>query len=80
MSAELKSAGGSIALIVFGIAAFFIDTKWLLILVAAALLIWYGTAPALTKERSELNARVKMANRPGSRQPERLCDPGRGRA
>jgi hypothetical protein len=52
MSAEFKSTGGSIALILFGIAAFFVGTKWLLILVPAALLVWYGAMPILRSGRN----------------------------
>jgi hypothetical protein len=54
MSAQSKkSIGWTTVLIVFGLAAIYVGTKLLVILIPAALLIWYGIAdPLLHNERN----------------------------
>jgi hypothetical protein len=54
MSAKSKkSAGWTIVLVMFGFAALFAGTKILIVLIPAALLIWYGIAqPMLRSDRN----------------------------
>jgi hypothetical protein len=54
MSAKSKkSVGWTIVLIMFGFAALFAGTKVLIVLIPAALLIWYGIAqPMLRSDRN----------------------------
>jgi hypothetical protein len=53
MSAQSKkSMGWTIVLMTFGLAAFFAGTRALVVLIPAALLIWYGIAlPMLRSNR-----------------------------
>jgi len=53
MSANLrKSIGGASVLILFGLVALFGGEKWLVALIPAAMLVWYGTRPILTRGRN----------------------------
>jgi hypothetical protein len=53
MSARARtSMGGTLVLILFGLIALFAGEKWLLALIPAALLVWYGTGTALRRERN----------------------------
>jgi hypothetical protein len=53
MSADLKkSAGGSLILVLLGLAAFFGATVWLALLIPAALMVWFGTSSALRTGRN----------------------------
>jgi hypothetical protein len=47
-----KSIGGTMALILFGLVALFGGEKWLVGLIPAAMLVWYGTGPALRRGRN----------------------------
>ena len=47
-----KSLGSTILLIVLGVAALVGGAKWLVLLVPAALLVWYGTGPMLRGGRN----------------------------
>jgi hypothetical protein len=47
-----KSLGSTILLIFLGVAALVGGTKWLVLLVPAALLVWYGTGPVLRGGRN----------------------------
>ena len=47
-----QSAGWAIVLIVFGIVAFFGGVKWLIFLIPAAMLIWFGVGPTLRTGRN----------------------------
>jgi len=40
-----KSLGSTILLVVLGVAALVGGAKWLVLLVPAALLVWYGSGP-----------------------------------
>jgi len=42
-----KSLGSTILLVVLGVAALVGGAKWLVLLVPAALLVWYGSGPML---------------------------------
>jgi hypothetical protein len=53
MSAESKkSTGGTVILIVFGLAAIFGGARWLALLIPAAILVWYGAGSALRTGRN----------------------------
>jgi hypothetical protein len=53
MSANLKkSMGSAVVLVLFGIAALYGGAKSLVVLIPAALLIWYGGAPILRTGRN----------------------------
>jgi hypothetical protein len=47
-----KSIGGTVLLIGFGLAAMFGGEKWLVALIPAAMLVWYGTGSALRRDRN----------------------------
>lgn len=53
MSAKYKkSLGSTILLIILGVAALIGGAKWLVLLVPAALLVWYGSRPILRGGRN----------------------------
>lgn len=53
MSADSKkSLGGTVVLILFGILALIGGTQWLVLLVPAAILIWYGAGSMLRSGRN----------------------------
>lgn len=53
MSAEAKKGYGSTAaLIAFGLMALYFGVHWLLVLIPAAVLVWYGARPALRSGRN----------------------------
>jgi len=53
MSASSKqSIGGTTVLILFGVFALFGGEKWLVGLIPAAMLVWYGTGTALRRGRN----------------------------
>jgi len=53
MSAEAKTGYGStLALLLFGVLALYLGSRWLVLLIPAALLIWYGAAPILRSGRN----------------------------
>jgi len=41
-----KSTGGTVILILLGLAAFFAGGMWLALLIPAAVLVWYGAGSA----------------------------------
>jgi hypothetical protein len=47
-----KSIGGTMVLILLGLAAFFGGAKWLVALIPAAMLVWYGTGSVLRRGRN----------------------------
>jgi hypothetical protein len=47
-----KTMGWTILLILFGVAAICGGTKWLTVLVPAALLVWYGSGAAVWSSRN----------------------------
>jgi hypothetical protein len=47
-----KSIGATILLICFGLVAMFGGEKWLLALIPAAMLVWYGTGSAWRRDRN----------------------------
>jgi hypothetical protein len=47
-----KSLGSTILLIFLGVAALIGGAKWLVLLVPAALLVWYGSGPVLRGGRN----------------------------
>jgi hypothetical protein len=47
-----KSIGGTMVLILFGLIALFGGEKWLVGLIPAAMLVWYGTGYALRRGRN----------------------------
>jgi hypothetical protein len=47
-----KSMGWATVLILLGIIALFGGVKWLIVLIPAAMLIWYGAAPMLRSGRN----------------------------
>jgi hypothetical protein len=47
-----KSMGWMILLILFGVAALVGGVKWLVVLVPAATLVWFGAAPTLRSGRN----------------------------
>jgi hypothetical protein len=53
MSADVKkSMSSSVMLILLGMAALYGGTRWLVLLIPAAALIWYGARPALRSGRN----------------------------
>jgi hypothetical protein len=46
-----KSMGWMIVLILFGVAALIGGVKWLVVLIPAATLVWFGAAPTLRNSR-----------------------------
>jgi len=47
-----KSIGGTVALILLGVVALFGGEKYLVGLIPAAMLVWYGTRPGLRRNRN----------------------------
>jgi len=47
-----KSMGGTTVLILLGLIALFAGQKWLLLLIPAALLVWYGAGSMLRTGRN----------------------------
>jgi hypothetical protein len=47
-----KSIGATILLICFSVVAMFGGEKWLLALIPAAMLVWYGTGSAWRRDRN----------------------------
>jgi hypothetical protein len=47
-----KSIGGTVALILLGVIALVGGEKWLVELIPAAMLVWYGTGAALRRGRN----------------------------
>ena len=47
-----KSMSATVALILFGMLALFAGEKWLVVLIPAAVLVWYGAAPKLRSGRN----------------------------
>lgn len=47
-----KSVSWTIVLVLLGLLAFYGGTRWLLVLVPAALMIWAIAAPAVRKQRN----------------------------
>jgi len=47
-----KSMSSTVLLILFGMAAFYGGARWLVLLIPAALLVWYGTGVALRGSRN----------------------------
>ena len=54
-----KSIGWTIVLMLFGVIALYGGEKWLVVLIPAAMLVWYGTDPN-TAEWPELTERVRI--------------------
>jgi hypothetical protein len=53
MSANLKkSMGWTVVLVIMGMAALYAGTKWLSLLIPAALLVWYTAKPGLGTGRN----------------------------
>ncbi len=53
MSADSKkSMGWTIVLVLLGVVALVGGVKWLVLLIPAAMLIWYGAAPILRSGRN----------------------------
>ncbi len=53
MSAEAKTGYGStLALLLFGVLALYLGAHWLVLLIPAAVLIWYGAGPILRSGRN----------------------------
>ena len=53
MSAEAKKGYGStLALLLFGVLAFYLGSRWLVLLIPAAVLIWYSAGPILRSGRN----------------------------
>lgn len=53
MSSEAKkSYGSTLALCAFGVLSLYLGARWLLLLVPAAILVWYGVRPALRSGRN----------------------------
>ena len=53
MSADVKkSMSSSVMLILLGMAALYGGTRWLVLLIPAAALIWYGARPMLRSGRN----------------------------
>jgi len=49
---QRQSVTAMAALILFGLLALFAGEKWLVILIPAAVAVWYGAVPALRKDRN----------------------------
>jgi hypothetical protein len=47
-----KSVGWTTVLILLGLAALFAGQKWLVLLIPAAILVWYGAGPGLRSGRN----------------------------
>ena len=47
-----KSIGWTIVLVMFGLIALYGGEKWLVVLIPAAMLVWYGTIPTLKSGRN----------------------------
>jgi hypothetical protein len=47
-----KSIGWMIVLVMFGLIALYGGEKWLVVLIPAAMLVWYGTIPTLKSGRN----------------------------
>ena len=47
-----KSMGWTVVLILLGIVAFVGGMKWLVVLIPAAMMVWYGVGPALRSGRN----------------------------
>jgi hypothetical protein len=53
MSAAAKTGYGStLALLLFGVLAFYLGARWLILLIPAAMLIWYCAGPILRSGRN----------------------------
>lgn len=53
MSADAKKYyGSSAALLFMGVIALYAGARWLLLLIPAALLVWYAAAPRLRRSRN----------------------------
>jgi hypothetical protein len=53
MSTEAKRGYGStLALLLCGVLAFCLGARWLVLLIPAAMLIWYGAGPMLRSGRN----------------------------
>jgi len=52
MMSARKSIGGTMLLICFGLVTMYGGEKWLVALIPAAILVWYGTGPALRRGRN----------------------------
>lgn len=47
-----KSMGWTVVLILLGMAALYGGSKWLVLLIPAAVLVWYGAGPMLRSGRN----------------------------
>jgi hypothetical protein len=47
-----KSMAGTLILILLGLVALFVGVKWLVVLIPAAMLVWYGASPVLRSGRN----------------------------
>ncbi len=47
-----KSMGWTVVLILMGMAALYGGSKWLVLLIPAAVLVWYGAGPMLRSGRN----------------------------
>jgi low affinity Fe/Cu permease len=47
-----KSMGWTVVLILLGMAALYAGSKWLAVLIPAAVLVWYGAGPMLRSGRN----------------------------
>jgi hypothetical protein len=53
MNANFKrSIGSTLLLVLLGLLAFLAGAKWLVVLVPAAVLVWFGASPALRSGRN----------------------------
>jgi hypothetical protein len=53
MNTNLKqSIGSTLLLVLLGMVVFLAGVKWLVILVPVAILVWFGTSPALRSGRN----------------------------
>jgi len=53
MSTDAKKGYGStLALLLFGVLAFYLGARWLILLIPAAMLIWYGAGSMLGSGRN----------------------------
>lgn len=52
MMSAAKAIGGAMLLIFFGLAAMLGGEKWLVALIPAAMLVWYGTGSSLRRGRN----------------------------
>ncbi len=51
-ASEKKGYGSTILLMILGLLAFYGGAQWLLILIPAALLIWYAAKPVFRRSRN----------------------------